>query len=69
MVKHIQIICRQKPTNCLSVFEHFVGLALKGLIVQSFRKNLFLYNVWVALSSNWHSACFVAQIYNEDQRS
>ena len=23
------------PTNCLSVFEHFVGLALKGLILQS----------------------------------
>ena len=22
---------RQKPTNCLSVFDHFVGLALKGL--------------------------------------
>ena len=26
IVKHTQ-----KPTNCLSVFEHFVGLALKGL--------------------------------------
>ena len=23
--------CRQKPTNYLSVFDHFVGLALKGL--------------------------------------
>ena len=22
---------RQKPKNCLSVFDHFVGLALKGL--------------------------------------
>ena len=22
----------QQPTNCLSVFNHFVGLALKGLI-------------------------------------
>ena len=22
---------RQQPTNCLSVFDHFVGLALKGL--------------------------------------
>ena len=31
MVKHTQIIRRQKPTNCLSVFDHFVGLALKGL--------------------------------------
>ena len=32
MVKHTQTIHRQKPTNCLSVFEHFVTLALKGLI-------------------------------------
>ena len=31
MVKHTQTIHRQKPTNCLSVFDHFVGLALKGL--------------------------------------
>ena len=24
---------KQKPTNCLSVFDHFVELALKGLKV------------------------------------
>ena len=29
MVKHTQTICRQQPTNCLSVFDHFVGLGLK----------------------------------------
>ena len=23
--------CRQQPMNCLSTFDHFVGLALKGL--------------------------------------
>ena len=23
------------PTNCLSVFDHFVGLVLKGLILQN----------------------------------
>ena len=34
MVKHTQTIRRQKLTNCLSVFEHFVGLALKGLILE-----------------------------------
>ena len=34
MVKHFQIIHRQKPTNCLSVFDHFVGLVCKGLTVQ-----------------------------------
>ena len=33
MVKHAQTIRWQKPTNCLSVFDHFVGLALKGLNV------------------------------------
>ena len=31
MVKHTQTI-RRLPTYCLSVFNHFVGLALKGLI-------------------------------------
>ena len=32
MVKHTQIIRRLLRTNCLSVFDHFVELALKGLI-------------------------------------
>ena len=32
MVKHIQTIHWRKPTNCLSVFDHFVGLTFKGLI-------------------------------------
>ena len=31
MVKHIQTILWQQPTNCLSVFDHFVKLALEGL--------------------------------------
>ena len=31
MVKHSQTIRWQKPTNCLSVFDHFWGLVLKGL--------------------------------------
>ena len=31
MVKHTQTIRRQKPTNWLSVFDHFMGLALKWL--------------------------------------
>ena len=33
MVKHTQSIRWQKPANFLSVFEHFVGLALNGLII------------------------------------
>ena len=32
MVKHTQTIRRLLPTNCLSVFDHFVGLLLKGLM-------------------------------------
>ena len=28
---NIQTIRWQQPANCLSVFNHFVGLALKGL--------------------------------------
>ena len=38
MVKHTQTTRRQKPTNRLSVFDHFVGLALKGL---SWQQRLF----------------------------
>ena len=31
MIKHTQTIRRLLSKNCLSVFHHFVGLALKGL--------------------------------------
>ena len=31
MVSHTQTICRLLPTNCLRMFDHFWGLALKGL--------------------------------------
>ena len=34
MGKHTQAICRFLLTNCLSVFDHFVGLSLKGLRFQ-----------------------------------
>ena len=34
MVKHTQTIRRQLPKNCLSVFDHFVELGLKGLTVK-----------------------------------
>ena len=30
-INHTKTIPRRLPTNCLSVFDHFVGLALKGL--------------------------------------
>ena len=32
MDKHTQTICRLLPMGCLSLFDHFMGLALKGLI-------------------------------------
>ena len=31
MIKHTQTIRRLLPTNSFSVFDHFVGLMLKGL--------------------------------------
>ena len=31
MVKHTQLFVGKFPTNCLSVFDHFVGFSLKGL--------------------------------------
>ena len=33
MVKHTQAVRQLFPTNCLSVFDHFLGLALKGLMM------------------------------------
>ena len=39
MVKHTQTIRLQQSTNCLSVFDRFVGFALKGFkpMLQSYR--------------------------------
>ena len=33
MFKYTQTIGRQQQTNCLSVIDHFVVLAFKGLII------------------------------------
>ena len=38
MVKHTQAIRRQQPTNCLSVFGHFMELVLKGLSLRNSKK-------------------------------
>ena len=47
MVKHTSTIRRQKPANCLSVSDHFVGLALKELIQFTINNlNPFIHNVW-----------------------
>ena len=39
MVKYTQTIRQQQPTNCLSIFEHFVGLALKGFMSKKAAKS------------------------------
>ena len=55
LVKHTKTICRQQPTNCLNVFDHFVELALKGLnaiiigpLLLSFLSHFFLLNIFFA---------------------
>ena len=45
MVKHTQTICRQEPTNRLSVFDHFVGLAPKGLKKDAYCTNMQITNL------------------------
>ena len=37
MVKHTQTIRWLLPTNCLGLFDHFVGLVLKGLKTEKYR--------------------------------
>ena len=53
MVKHTQTIRRQKlPTNCLSVFDHFVRLALKGLILACIQINNLLEEIAFVLCAS-----------------
>ena len=53
MDKHIQTICRLLPTNYLSVFDHFVRLALKGLT--SSKKQAAKRGFLIILFLNWDS--------------
>ena len=46
MVKHTQTIRR---LNCLSVFDHYAGLAFKGLKVSLLTKQ-----TWITFSSKKH---------------
>ena len=43
MVKHTQTICRLLRTNCLSVFDHFVGMTVKGLKSDIVEINTYIY--------------------------
>ena len=50
IVKHTQTTCRQKPKTCLSVFDHFVGLALKELVFRLY------FNIsWYANLDMWQN--------------
>ena len=44
------------PTNCLNVFDHFVGLALKGLILKAKFSNDSLFGVVLVWSTNLFEA-------------
>ena len=58
MIKQTRTIRRLLPMNCLSVFDHFIGLALEGFIWFCFVKYLnehFLYRIMLVfykLSNN-----------------
>ena len=43
MVKHTQTIRRLWPTNCLSIFDHFAGLVLKGLTLLTLAEIIVLF--------------------------
>ena len=51
MVRHTEIIRRQEPTNCLSVFDQFVVLALKRLNMHILLKASYktLQDIWKKL--------------------
>ena len=67
MVKYTQTIHRQHPTNCLSVLDHFVGLALKGLsnlaMVRIFQ-NKEIWNPSLLLTSRTIHEFFSRQLVN-----
>ena len=52
MVKYSQKTRRQKPTNCLGTFDHFVGLAFKGLTLQLFEKISLMDTTFAFLNGN-----------------
>ena len=45
MFRHTQTISGQQPTNSLSVFGHFVELALKGLMAVVLNNSRILLNL------------------------
>ena len=41
MVKHSETICLLLPKDCVSVFDHFMGFALKGLTQKLLKRERF----------------------------
>ena len=59
MIKHTQTICRLLLTNFLSIFDHFWGLAFKGL-------NTDTLNMHFCLNLPIQSECHVFGVMNRD---
>ena len=63
MVKHTQTICWVLPTNSLSVFDHFVGLALKELGHRYKDEKLLLQNqIFLFKSNRNHDNIFIHKL-------
>ena len=55
MVERTQTIRRLLPTNCLSVFDHFVWLALKDLSMRRFALSaLIFFHCFISLLIAFH---------------
>ena len=66
MVRHTQKFFRLVPRNCLSVFDHFVGLPLKGFREQIVHVPHNLTNKFqpLDLSVNKAAKAYVSEKYN-----
>ena len=65
MIKRTQTIRRQEPTNYLSVFDHFVGLAFKELgNNKQPSRNLFKMKLSTTSDSKQNSMLFIEKRVN-----
>ena len=67
MVKHAETIRLLLLTNCLSVFNHFVGLVLKGLLV-IIPEQILTYLNSILKTPEWHHFSNI-KVYNFEQHS
>ena len=65
MVKHTQTIRRLLPTNFLSMFDHFVGLTHKGLVLFHFLVLVvhFVINGCITAVASFVSGCTLCVVY------